>query len=101
MIRLWRHLRLLKQGSRAHDSTGVKGTTPGELALLCPACPHPGINLPPSWDSVPDDHAYVATLVIVHDVYVFPVTFTIRVLVSTPASASNDEKSLATKRTLS
>ena len=42
----WRHLKALKRGGRAHDSTGAKGTSNGELAILCPSCPHPGINLP-------------------------------------------------------
>ncbi|KAG1789133.1 uncharacterized protein HD556DRAFT_1447197 [Suillus plorans] len=32
-----------------HDSNGVLGTKEGELAVLCPACPHPGKNLPPDW----------------------------------------------------
>ncbi|KAJ7740989.1 hypothetical protein B0H14DRAFT_3515409 [Mycena olivaceomarginata] len=31
----------------------INATKPGEVALLCPACPHPGINLPPDWDKVP------------------------------------------------
>ena len=57
MVRLWRHLHLLKRGGRAHDQTGVKGTSPGELAVLCPACPYPSINLPSGWDKVPKDRA--------------------------------------------
>ncbi|KAF9507538.1 hypothetical protein BS47DRAFT_1366595 [Hydnum rufescens UP504] len=36
-----------------HNISGVKGTQPGELAVLCPACPHPGINLPSNWESRP------------------------------------------------
>ncbi|KAF9503757.1 hypothetical protein BS47DRAFT_1402098 [Hydnum rufescens UP504] len=31
----------------------VKGTQPGELAVLCPACLHPRINLPSNWESRP------------------------------------------------
>ena len=52
MIRMWRHLRLLRRGGRAHASTGVNGTSPGELAVVCPACPHPNINLPTNWASI-------------------------------------------------
>ena len=52
MIRMWRHLKLLRRGGRAHAPTGVNGTSPGELAVLCPACPHPGINLPKNWATV-------------------------------------------------
>ncbi|KAJ3500706.1 hypothetical protein NLJ89_g9679 [Agrocybe chaxingu] len=49
----WRHLKLLKWGGRAHDPAGVGATAPGELALRCPSCPHPGINLPDDWESAP------------------------------------------------
>jgi len=62
MIRMWRHLCLLKRGGRAHDSTGVQGTSSGELAVLCPACPYPGINLPTGWGSVAKDARYVPGL---------------------------------------
>ncbi|KAF9471153.1 hypothetical protein BDN70DRAFT_783782, partial [Pholiota conissans] len=44
---------MLKWGGRAHDPSGVAGTAPGELAVLCPSCPRPGINLPDGWNSVP------------------------------------------------
>jgi len=49
----WRHLKLLKWGARAHDPNGVVATRPGELALLCPSCPWPGINLPDNWEDAP------------------------------------------------
>ena len=51
----WRHLKALKCGGRAHDSTGAKGTSNGELAILCPSCPHPGINLPQGWAAEPKE----------------------------------------------
>ena len=59
MLREWRHLRLLKRGGRAHDPTGVEGTAPGELAVLCPACPRPNINLPVDWKSVAKESEFV------------------------------------------
>ena len=49
MILQWRHLKLLKRGGRGHDATGAAGTKQGELAMLCPSCPHPGVNLPDDW----------------------------------------------------
>lgn len=51
----WRHLKALKRGGRGHDPTGASGTSEGELALLCPTCPHPGINLPDNWAAAPKD----------------------------------------------
>jgi hypothetical protein len=44
---------MLKRGGRGHEDSGVKGTQPGALAVVCPACPHPGINLPNDWESAP------------------------------------------------
>ncbi|KAJ7760606.1 hypothetical protein B0H14DRAFT_3511096 [Mycena olivaceomarginata] len=39
----------------------------GELALLCPACPHPGINLPVNWDKVPFEKAFLYALFLAID----------------------------------
>ncbi|KAI9068672.1 hypothetical protein FKP32DRAFT_1672009 [Trametes sanguinea] len=55
VVAQWRHLKRLKRAGRGHDSTGVEGTQPGELALRCPACPRPDVNLPSNWDTVSDD----------------------------------------------
>ena len=58
MILQWRHLKMLKWGGRGHDETGAQGTRPGELAILCPSCPRPGINLPKDWDRAPASMRY-------------------------------------------
>ncbi|PPQ77567.1 hypothetical protein CVT26_006159 [Gymnopilus dilepis] len=47
----WRHLKLLKWGGRAHDPAGVDATQPGQLAVRCPSCPYPDINLPDGWEN--------------------------------------------------
>lgn len=36
---------------------------PGVLALFCPACPQPGLNLLPEWKSDPDYAAYTRSFV--------------------------------------
>jgi hypothetical protein len=46
---------MLKRGGRGHDPEGVASTKPGALALLCPACPQPGMNLPPNWQDYPEE----------------------------------------------
>ncbi|KAJ7473239.1 hypothetical protein FB451DRAFT_1035635 [Mycena latifolia] len=51
MTRQWRHLLMLKRAGRGHDPSGVEGTQPGECAVLCPACPRPGVNLPEGWEN--------------------------------------------------
>jgi len=62
MLRMWRHLHLLKRGGRGHDPSGAAGTAPGELVVLCPACPYPEINLPDGWESVAKSSECVGTL---------------------------------------
>lgn len=42
---------MLKRAGQGQDPAGVNATEPGELAVECPACPHPGRNLPEHWDS--------------------------------------------------
>ena len=49
VIRIWRHLKMLKRSARGHDPLGIESTVEGECAVECPACPHPGKNLPPNW----------------------------------------------------
>ncbi|KAF7364546.1 hypothetical protein MVEN_00323600 [Mycena venus] len=46
----WRHLQMLKRSGRAHIPGGAQNIEPGACALLCPACPQPGKNLPVNRD---------------------------------------------------
>lgn len=48
-FRLWRNMMAWKRAGRGHDRTGIDGTSAGELVVECPACPHPGKNLPNNW----------------------------------------------------
>lgn len=52
VMREWRSSKMLKRGGRGqqHDNRGVGGTLPGEIAVRCPACPIPGVNLPEDWN---------------------------------------------------
>ena len=45
-------------GPRGHDPSGVVGTKSGELVVVCPSCPHPGINLPDGWEDAPIEMQY-------------------------------------------
>ncbi|KZV60542.1 hypothetical protein PENSPDRAFT_593936, partial [Peniophora sp. CONT] len=45
MAHEYRHIEMAKRGGRGHDPRGgVEKTARGELAVLCPACAHKGIN---------------------------------------------------------
>ncbi|ESK82358.1 hypothetical protein Moror_12214 [Moniliophthora roreri MCA 2997] len=51
VTREWRHLKMLKRAGRGNNGMrSVNQTHPSELAIVCPACPHPGINLPDGWE---------------------------------------------------
>ena len=36
----------------------------GAFAVECPACPHPGRNLPDGWDLAPQETQYVCSLTV-------------------------------------
>ena len=38
---------------------GVDATANGELAVKCPACPHPGKNMPERWEEIYKEKPYV------------------------------------------
>ena len=40
----------LKRSACGHDPAGIDATPNGELMVECPACPHPGRNLPGGWE---------------------------------------------------
>ncbi|TFK80097.1 hypothetical protein K466DRAFT_667830 [Polyporus arcularius HHB13444] len=67
VVRLWRHLVSLKRAARAHDPAGAAATKEGELALDCPACPHPGKNLPQGWEEAPPHIKWLYTLFLMLD----------------------------------
>jgi hypothetical protein len=60
MCREYRHAMMLKRGGRApaYDAAGAEGTKQGELAIRCPACPRPGVNLPEGWEKVSREERY-------------------------------------------
>ncbi|KAJ7720993.1 hypothetical protein B0H16DRAFT_1666372 [Mycena metata] len=68
ICREYRHLMMLKRGGRGHDEGGVEGTKPGQLAILCPACPQPGINLPVDWDKASKEDRFMYILFLALDV---------------------------------
>ncbi|TDL18801.1 hypothetical protein BD410DRAFT_727959 [Rickenella mellea] len=67
LTRQWDHLHLLKRGGRGNDPAGVSGTSFGELAIRCPACPQPGINVPEAWLDVPAEKRFLCTQIVTID----------------------------------
>lgn len=46
---------MLKRAGRGHSPAGAEGTSVGECAVLCPACPQPGKNLEDGWQNAPPE----------------------------------------------
>lgn len=51
MVREWRHIKMIKRAGQGHLADGSMMYEPGKCAVMCPACPHPGRNLPDGWES--------------------------------------------------
>ncbi|EAU89964.1 hypothetical protein CC1G_05880 [Coprinopsis cinerea okayama7 len=67
MVHVWRHVRVLKRKGRGHDAGGSWGTAPAACAVLCPACPYPGINLPKGWERCRPEKRFIYQLFIALD----------------------------------
>ncbi|KAK7019979.1 CxC2 domain-containing protein [Favolaschia claudopus] len=63
----YRHLTMLKRAGRAHHEGGARSTQPGELAVLCPACPRPGVNLPDDWEHASKEDSFIYILYLALD----------------------------------
>ncbi|KAK7052719.1 hypothetical protein R3P38DRAFT_2502888 [Favolaschia claudopus] len=59
VAREYRHLLMLKRAGRGHDPSGVWGTGAGELAVVCPVCPDPEVNLPEGWETAPREDQFL------------------------------------------
>ncbi|KAH7909550.1 hypothetical protein BJ138DRAFT_1197507 [Hygrophoropsis aurantiaca] len=67
MTHEWRNIKSLKRAGRGHDPEGIEATKAGQLAVLCPACPQPGMNIPDNWEDIPSDKQWLCTKYIAVD----------------------------------
>ncbi|KIY48995.1 hypothetical protein FISHEDRAFT_58576 [Fistulina hepatica ATCC 64428] len=59
---------MLKRAGRGHDiDRGIDETYPGELAVSCPACPNPKVNLPEGWEAAQDSMKFLYALFLAID----------------------------------
>lgn len=49
LSRCWRWIKKLKWAGFGHKEANIMTPAPGELAIFCPTCPQPGVNLPSNW----------------------------------------------------
>ncbi|KAF8883132.1 hypothetical protein BD779DRAFT_1444238, partial [Infundibulicybe gibba] len=62
MIRIYRHMKMLKRSGKGHDVGGSAATKPGECAVMCPTCPQPRMNLPLGWEQAEASKRYLYRL---------------------------------------
>ncbi|EIN09765.1 hypothetical protein PUNSTDRAFT_133533 [Punctularia strigosozonata HHB-11173 SS5] len=65
--RQWAHLMALKRAARGHDPSGIEATSNGALAVVCPACPQPGWNIPDDWNQRPPEERWIYSLFLAVD----------------------------------
>lgn len=58
---------MLKRSGRGHVENGHHTTQPGDCAVECPACPHPGRNLPEGWEQAPESIKWLYALMLAID----------------------------------
>ena len=59
MLLQWRHLKMMKRGGRVTaEENGIRMTTEGQIAVKCPSCPWPDINLLSGWQNVSAEDRY-------------------------------------------
>jgi hypothetical protein len=74
----------LKRAGRGQDPLGIEGTVQGELAVECPACPHPGRNLPDNWQEAGNMLCVVTLTFNFTILIILPDSFTFYILLLTP-----------------
>jgi len=58
--RAWRDIIARIQAGYGHTAEGI--VEPGALAIFCPACPQPGVNLPDNWEK--DERRWVIIIIL-------------------------------------
>ncbi|EIW84471.1 hypothetical protein CONPUDRAFT_88681 [Coniophora puteana RWD-64-598 SS2] len=66
-VRQQDHIKLMKEAGRGNVLDGIDTTKPGELAVACLACPHPGINLPSGWEETDVSRKFLYCLFLAMD----------------------------------
>jgi hypothetical protein len=59
ICREYRDVMMLKRAGLGHHPEGTCGGKPGDCAIRCPRCPHPGVNLPEDWEKASKEDRFV------------------------------------------
>ncbi|KAF9489536.1 hypothetical protein BDN71DRAFT_1512056 [Pleurotus eryngii] len=64
MVRQFRTERMFKHGGRGSVEGLMADTGKGQLALKCPACPEPSVNLPEGWQAAISEKRHLYSLLV-------------------------------------
>ncbi|KAG1845269.1 hypothetical protein C8R48DRAFT_750776 [Suillus tomentosus] len=67
MMREWRFIKQMQRAGQGHHPEGIVATESGACAVLCPACPHTGKNLPDGWENAPSEIQFLYALFLAID----------------------------------
>ncbi|KAG2346925.1 hypothetical protein BDR05DRAFT_974438 [Suillus weaverae] len=67
MMREWCFLKQMKRFGQGHHPESITAMQPGACAVLCPACPHPGKNLPDEWVNALPESKFLYALFVAID----------------------------------
>ncbi|KAG1902460.1 uncharacterized protein F5891DRAFT_978759 [Suillus fuscotomentosus] len=63
----WHFLKQIKRSGQGHQPGTIAAMEPGACAVICPACPHPGKNLPDGWENAPPESRFLYALFLAID----------------------------------
>lgn len=60
-------MKQIKRSGQGHQPGTIAATEPGACAVICPACPHPGKNLPDGWENALPESRFLYALFLAID----------------------------------
>ncbi|KZV59216.1 hypothetical protein PENSPDRAFT_549932, partial [Peniophora sp. CONT] len=65
VVKMFSNIRQAKRSGRGHENSGIAGTSPGELAVPCIACPRPKVNIDVNWrETTPPEKHFVNNVMV-------------------------------------
>ncbi|KAF8057043.1 hypothetical protein FPV67DRAFT_1677798 [Lyophyllum atratum] len=64
LSRQWRWMKKIEWAGFGHEAKDPNNPAPGELAIFCPTCPQPGVNLPEDWNQDPNREVFIRNMTI-------------------------------------
>ncbi|KAF9022665.1 hypothetical protein BDZ89DRAFT_1137177 [Hymenopellis radicata] len=68
VLRVWRYMKKERRSGKLHDiHLEIPSRQKDHLLVLCQACPEPGFNLEPDWETIPEEFKHLNSLQLTED----------------------------------